>query len=150
LSLFTVPMIFLAPIGGKQAAQRGPLRVIGLSVGVAAVCTASYGLVDFVWLLLVISLVHALADSFTMPANQVCAALSPERHQPAAGEGRLGASGLATAGAVGLAAGWVYSTAEAAVLFIGTAGLMTLCLGTALALARGTRLLAASVPSVPS
>ena len=146
LSLFTVPMIFLAPIGGKQAAQRGPLRVIGLSVGVAAVCTASYGLVDFVWLLLLISLVHALADSFTMPANQVGVALSTERHQLAAGQGLLGATGLATAGAVGLAAGWVYSSAGASVLFIGTAGLMTLCLGTALVLARDTRLLTASGP----
>jgi MFS family permease len=146
LSLFTVPMIFLAPIGGTQAQQRGPLRVVGLSLSVAAVCTASYGLVDFVWLLLAISLVHALADSFTMPANQVGIALATERHQLAAGQGLLGATGLATAGAVGLAAGWIYQSAGASVLFIGTASLMVLCLGTALALARGTRLLTASAP----
>ena len=28
LSLFTIPMIFLAPIGGRQAQRRGPLRVV--------------------------------------------------------------------------------------------------------------------------
>jgi MFS family permease len=146
LSLFTVPMIFLAPIGGRQAEQRGPLRVIGMSLGVAAVCTASYGLVDAVWLLLAISLVHAFADSFTMPANQVGVALGTERHQLAAGQGLLGATGLATAGIVGLAAGWIYASAGAWVLFLGTASLMVLCLGTALTLARGTRLLTARVP----
>jgi MFS family permease len=146
LSLFTVPMIFLAPIGGKQAAERGPLRVIGVSVSVAAVCTLCYGLVDAVWLLLAISLVHAFADSFTMPANQVGVAISTERHQLAAGQGILGATGLATAGAVGLAAGWIYSSAGATVLFVGTASLMAVCLGAALALARGTRLLGSNAP----
>lgn len=146
LSLFTVPMIFLAPIAGRKSEQRGPLRVIGTSLSVAAVCTACYGLVDFVWLLLAISLVHALADSFTMPANQVGVALATERHQLAAGQGILGATGLATAGAVGLAAGWVYATFGALTLFLGTASLMVLCLGAALALARDTRLLTASAP----
>ena len=98
------------------------------------------------WLLLAVSLIHALADSFTMPANQVGVALATERHQLAAGQGLLGATGLATAGAVGLAAGWVYSSAGASVLFLGTAGLMVVCLGAALTLARGTRLLRAHVP----
>jgi MFS family permease len=138
LSLFTVPMIFLAPIGGREAAQRGPLRVIGLSLAVAAVCTACYGFFDLVWVLLAISLVHAFADSFTMPANQVGVAMATERHQLAAGQGLLGATGLATAGAVGLAAGWVYASAGAMTLFLGTASLMAVCLGAALVLARGT------------
>jgi MFS family permease len=147
LSLFTVPMIFLAPIGGREAAQRGPLRIIGVSLSVAAVCTACYGLFDFVWVLLAISLVHAFADSFTMPANQVGVAMSTERSQLAAGQGILGATGLATAGAVGLAAGWVYASAGALALFLGTAALMTVCLGAALALARNTVLLGVSAPA---
>src|SRR3954451_2034481 len=43
LSLFTVPMIFLAPIGGRQAQARGPLRVVAVSLIVASSCPFSYG-----------------------------------------------------------------------------------------------------------
>ena len=81
LSLFTVPMIFLAPIGGRVAQRRGPLRVVSVSLTVAAVCTFSYGILPSLWMLLAVSVVHAIADSFTMPGNQVSAAVaSPPEH----------------------------------------------------------------------
>jgi MFS family permease len=108
LSLFTVPMIFLAPIGGRVAQRKGPVRVVTISLAVATVCTFSYGVVPSLWMLLGISLVHAMADSFTMPGNQVSAALaSPPEHVSSA-QGLLGATGLATAGATGLVAGVLY------------------------------------------
>jgi len=108
LSLFTVPMIFLAPIGGRVAQRRGPVHVVTVSLTVATVCTFAYGVVPSLWMLLGISLVHAMADSFTMPGNQVSAALaSPGEHMSSA-QGLLGATGLATAGATGLVAGVLY------------------------------------------
>ena len=62
-------------------------------------------------MLLAVSLVHAVADSFTMPSNQVAAALgSPPEHLSAA-QGLLGATGLAAAGLTGLAAGFLYEEA---------------------------------------
>ena len=89
LSLFTVPMIFLAPIGGRVAQRRGPQHVVTISVGVAALCTLSYGVLPSLWMLLGASLVHAVADSFTMPGNQVSAALaSPPQHVRRAGPAR--------------------------------------------------------------
>jgi len=136
LSLFTVPMIFLAPIGGRVAQQRGPLRTVALSISLATLCTFSYGAFDVLWVLLVVSLVHAMADSFTMPGNQVAVAIAAPRHRLAAAQGLLGATGLATAGIVGLVAGAVYEHAGAFVLFSGTAGLMVLCLASALVLGR--------------
>ncbi|MCU1373847.1 MAG: putative major facilitator superfamily transporter [Actinomycetia bacterium] len=136
LSLFTVPMIFLAPIGGRTAQQRGPLRTVAISITVATLCTFSYGAVDVLWILLVVSLVHAMADSFTMPGNQVAVALAAPRHRLAAAQGLLGATGLATAGVVGLAAGAVYEHQGAFVLFTGTAVVMATCLATALYLGR--------------
>ena len=52
-------------------------------------------------MLLGVSLIHAVADSFTMPSNQVAAALgSPPEHLSAA-QGLLGATGLAAAGLTG-------------------------------------------------
>ena len=108
LSLFTVPMIFLAPIGGRVAQRRGPLRVVSVSLTVAALCTFSYGILPSLWMLLAVSVVHAIADSFTMPGNQVSAAVaSPPEHASSA-QGLLGATGLAAAGLTGLAAGYLY------------------------------------------
>jgi MFS transporter, DHA1 family, multidrug resistance protein len=136
LSLFTVPMIFLAPIGGRQAQARGPLRVVSVSLTVATICTFSYGVLPSLWMLLAVSLVHAVADSFTMPGNQVAAALgSPPEHLSAA-QGLLGATGLAAAGLTGLVAGFVYEEAGRVAVFTGTALVMTVFLVIAIALGR--------------
>lgn len=124
LSLFTVPMIFLAPIGGRTAQERGPLRVVTVSLAVAAVCTFSYGLLPGIWLLLAVSVVHACADSFTMPGNQVSIAMaSPPAHLSSA-QGLLGATGLATAGVTGLLAGAAYEASGRFVVCTTTAIVM--------------------------
>jgi len=136
LSLFTLPMIFLAPIGGRQAQARGPLRVVSVSLTVATICTFSYGVLPSLWMLLAVSLVHAVADSFTMPSNQVAAALgSPPEHLSAA-QGLLGATGLAAAGLTGLVAGFVYEEAGRVAVCTGTALVMTAFLVIAIALGR--------------
>ena len=108
LSLFTVPMIFLAPIGGRVAQRRGPMKVVTVSLSIAAACTFAYGLLPRLWLLLGVSIVHAIADSFTMPSNQVAAALAGPPEQASSAQGLLGATGLATAGITGLLAGALY------------------------------------------
>jgi DHA1 family multidrug resistance protein-like MFS transporter len=126
LSLFTVPMIFLAPIGGRVAQRRGPLRVVSVSLTVAAVCTFSYGILPSLWMLLAVSIIHAVADSFTMPGNQVSAALAGPPEHASSAQGLLGATGLAAAGITGLVAGYLYehwgrlavSTTTAAVMAI--------------------------------
>jgi MFS transporter, DHA1 family, multidrug resistance protein len=136
LSMFTVPMIFLAPIGGRAAQSRGPLRVVGVSLSVATICTFSYGVLPSLWMLLAVSLVHAVADSFTMPSNQVAAALgSPAEHLSAA-QGLLGATGLAAAGLTGLFAGFVYEEVGRFAVCTGTALLMVIFIGIALTLGR--------------
>jgi MFS family permease len=129
-------MIFLAPIGGRAAQSRGPVRVVAVSLSVATVCTFSYGVLPSLWMLLVVSLVHAVADSFTMPSNQVAAALgSPPEHLSAA-QGLLGATGLAAAGLTGLVAGFVYEEAGRFAVCAGTAALMIVFLGIAVTLGR--------------
>ena len=134
LSLFTLPMIFFAPIGGRAAQSRGPLRVVAVSLTVATVCTFSYGVLPSLWMLLGVSVIHAIADSFTMPSNQVAAALgSPPEHLSAA-QGLLGATGLAAAGLTGLAAGFVYEEAGRFAVCTGTAVLMAVFLTIALTL----------------
>jgi MFS family permease len=123
----TRPMIFLAPIeAGKP--RRYPLRVVSVSLTIATICTFSYGVLPSLWMLLAVSLVHAVADSFTMPSNQVAAALgSPPEHLSAA-QGLLGATGLAAAGLTGLVAGFVYEEAGRVAVCTGTALVMTVFL----------------------
>lgn len=108
LSLFTIPMIFLAPIGGRVAQRRGPMKVVTVSLSIAAACTFAYGVLPSLWLLLGVSIIHAIADSFTMPSNQVAAALAGPPEQASSSQGLLGATGLATAGITGLVAGALY------------------------------------------
>jgi MFS family permease len=139
LSLFTVPMIFLAPIGGRAAQQRGPLRVVTVSLSIAAVCTFSYGVVPSLWMLLAISLVHAGADSFTMPGNQVAAALASPPDQLSSAQGLLGATGLAAAGLTGLLAGAAYQSGGRFVVCTTTAAVMVTAILTARLLARRDR-----------
>jgi MFS family permease len=146
LSMFAVPAIFLAPIGGRLAQQRGPLRIVGACVAIATTCTFSYGVFNVLWVLLAIAVVHSVADSFIMPGNQVAVALATPQHQLAAGQGLLGAAGLATAGVVGLVSGWTYQHAGPFAVFAGASAWMLLCIGAALVMGRD--LLRPAAPSV--
>ena len=92
LSIFTIPMIVFAPKGGALAQRKGPIKVVSVSILVAAVCTSIYGFGPL-WVLIVVSAVHATADAFTMPSNQVAVAIASPPDQVATGQGLLGATG---------------------------------------------------------
>ena len=127
LSLFTIPMIVFAPKGGDLAQRIGPIRVVTVSITVAAIATCLYGFLPL-WLLIVISGIHAIADAYTMPANQVAVAVSSPPDQLAAGQGLLGATGLAIAAASALIGSAVYDMYGRSSIFAGTAVLMMICL----------------------
>jgi DHA1 family multidrug resistance protein-like MFS transporter len=130
LSLFTIPMIVFAPKGGALAQRIGPIRVVTISITIAAIATCLYGFLPL-WFLIVISGVHAIADAYTMPANQVAVAVSTPPDQLAAGQGLLGATGLAVAAASALIGSVIYDAFGRGTIFAGTAVLMMLCLGIA-------------------
>jgi len=149
LSLFSVPMIFIAPIGGRTAQRRGPLRVVTVSLSVATVCTFSYGVLPSLWMLLAVSALHAAADSFTMPGNQVAAALASPPRWAYSAQGLLGAAGLATAGVTGLAAGFLYQHGGRVAACTATAGAMTVFVFAGRAAGRARRPPAALAAPVP-
>lgn len=128
LSLFTVPMIIFAPKGGAMAQRRGPIVIVSFSITIAALATFAYG-ISPLWLIIGISGIHAIADAFTMPANQVAVAMSSPPDQLASGQGILGATGLAVAAVAALVGGAVYDTFGRTSIFAGTAILMMICLG---------------------
>jgi MFS family permease len=139
LSLFTVPMIFLAPIGGRTAQRRGPLRVVTVSLAIATLCTFSYGVLPSLWMLLGVSMIHAVADSFTMPGNQVAVAIASPPEQMSSAQGLLGATGLVTAGLTGLVAGWIYEESGRLAVSATAAAVMVVFLVAARVLGTGWR-----------
>jgi MFS transporter, DHA1 family, multidrug resistance protein len=127
LSLFTIPMIIFAPKGGAMAQRRGPIVIVSFSITAAAIATFAYGIAPL-WLLIALSGIHAVADAFTMPANQVAVAMSSPPDQFAAGQGLLGATGLAIAALSALIGAAVYDAYGRGAIFTGTAVLMMVCL----------------------
>lgn len=127
LSVFTLPMVVFAPRGGAIAQRRGPMVVVSFSITVAAVATFAYG-VSPLWLIIAVSGIHAIADAFTMPANQVAVAMASPPEQLAVGQGLLGAIGLAIAALAALVGAAVYDAFGRSVIFTATAVLMMLCL----------------------
>jgi predicted MFS family arabinose efflux permease len=123
LSIFTIPMIAFAPKGGALAQRRGPIEVVSVSIVVASACTVVYGFGPL-WVLIAVSAVHATADAFTLPSNQVAVAISSPPEQVAAGQGLLGATGLAVAGLAALGGAAMYEAFGREVIFTGTGALM--------------------------
>ena len=134
ISLFALPMIPLAPYGGKKAQQRGPMRVMPFSIMGAVACMFVYGYVEFVWVLIAVSAAHAVFDAFTMPAGQLAIALSAPTEQAAAAQGLYGALGLIIAGIAALATGAIYENWGAEALFTGSSIVMVVALAGAIAL----------------
>jgi DHA1 family multidrug resistance protein-like MFS transporter len=123
VSAFTLPMILFASRGGALAQSRGPIRILTISITVAAACTFVYG-IGPLWLLIVVSGLHASADAFTMPGNQVAVAMSTPPEQLATGQGLLGATGLAVAGLAALGGSALYGSFGRFSVFTTTAALM--------------------------
>ncbi|MYH71204.1 MAG: MFS transporter [Acidimicrobiia bacterium] len=134
ISLFAVPMIPLAPFGGKLAQRVGPMRVMPYSIMGAVACMFVYGYVEFMWVLIAISAFHAMFDAFTLPAGQLAVAISAPTDQAAAAQGLYGAMGLTVAGSAALATGPVYEAWGAEVLFTGSSIIMVVALAGAIAL----------------
>jgi MFS family permease len=107
-----------------------------VSLTVATLCTFSYGVLPGLWLLLAASIVHAVADSFTMPGNQVAIAMASPPEQMSAAQGLLGATGLITAGLTGLVAGWLHEEAGRLAVSATTAAVMVVFLAAARVLGR--------------
>lgn len=132
LSLFTLPMVLVAPRAGAIAQRRGPLRVAAFSIGAATLCMLLYGPSFGLPLLCVILAVHSVADAFTMPALQLAMARASGEEALAAGQGLMGATNLAVAAGAAIGAGWVYDAYGAVALWSGAALCMGALLGVAL------------------
>ncbi len=108
LSLFVLPLVVVAPRAGRLAQRIGHQSIIVWSIGATILCTALYGFATAAWVAMLISLVHAVADGFTMPANQIAVAMSSPKEQIATAQGLFSATGTLVGGVAAFLSGWLY------------------------------------------
>ena len=108
ITLFAVPMVLFASIGGRLAQSVGPFRLgtFGLLVGAGAMF--AYGHAPSGGIMLAISLVHATNDGFTVSSCGVAVGLVVPGERQASGQGLLGGVETLTAGIAATAIGQIY------------------------------------------
>ncbi len=147
LSLFTIPMIFLAPIGGRVAQRMGPLQLSTRTTLIAAAAMVAYGAagemrldpvpenppvhIAALTMLMILALVHSIADTFTMTGNQVAVARSTAEGDVAAAQGLFSACGLLVSFLVAGGGTVVYDAAGPMVAFCSVAAVMVACVAIA-------------------
>ena len=108
ITLFAVPMVLFASIGGRLAQSIGPFRLgtFGLLVGAAAMF--AYGHAPSGGVMLAISVVHATNDGFTVSSCGVAVGLVVPGERQASAQGLLGGVETLTAGITATAIGQIY------------------------------------------
>ena len=108
ITLFAVPMVLFASIGGRWAQSVGPFRLgtFGLLVGSAAMF--AYGHAPSGGIMLAISLVHATNDGFTVSSCGVAVGLVVQGERQASAQGLLGGVETLVAGIAATAIGQIY------------------------------------------
>jgi DHA1 family multidrug resistance protein-like MFS transporter len=124
LSITSLPMIALGPRAGRLAQERGALKVAAAGLVITVPCMAGYGVLTSVTLLVLLSLVQSIGDSFAAPASRVAAAVASPPDQHASAQGLLGATEVLVAGIVALPAAASYEHLGAGPTWAGAAVIM--------------------------
>jgi MFS family permease len=108
ITLFAVPMVAFASIGGRLAQSVGPFRLgtFGLLVGASAMF--AYGHAPSGVVMLLISLVHATNDGFTVSSCGVAVGLVVPGERQASAQGLLGGAQTLVAGITATVIGQIY------------------------------------------
>lgn len=128
MSLFTLPMILIAPWAGGLASRTNVLNLVSGTMFVALICMLGYGVIDSIWWMLLPMIVHAVVDAVSMPATQLAVGYASGENAIAAGQGLYGAAGLIVAAIASIGGGAIYQHYGAKELWIGSAAFMLLCL----------------------
>ena len=136
LTLFSLPMIFVAPFSGRFAERKGGLTVALVAIAISIPAVSMYGMTSNIFLLTGILMVHAVADAAVIPAIQLATSHLAGEAQASA-QGLLNASGLVIAACVALGSGAIYQAFGPFWLFAGWAIVMIFSTGAAAYLGQG-------------
>lgn len=134
ISLFALPMIFLAPRGGRLTQKVGPFKasMTGLSIG--AVCLVMYGTLWSPYPMLAIGIIHGVVDGLTITGGSAAVALVAPRERLASAQGLYGGLQTLTGGIAAVLAGTAYGIiGRATFIWCAVAMLLFIAIGSWLA-----------------
>ena len=134
ISLFAMPMIFLAPRGGRLTQKFGPFKasMTGLSIG--AVCLVLYGTLWSPYPMLAIGVIHGVVDGLTVTGGSAAVALVAPRERLASAQGLFGGLQTLMGGIAAVIAGTAYGIiGRATYIWCAGAMLMFIAIGAWLA-----------------
>ncbi len=108
ITLFAVPLIVLAPIGGRMAQRIGPYRVGAVGLVAAAAFMFGYGQMATGQAIFFLSMGHALVDGFTIAAPGVAISTSVPDDRQAGAQGLMGAAQALVSGLAAIGVATVY------------------------------------------
>ena len=121
ITLFAVPLIILAPIGGRLAQRIGPFRVGGAGLLIAAVFMFVYGQLPSGGWIFTVAMVHAVTDGLTIAATGIAVALAVPEERQAGAQGVMGAAQALSGGITAIVIGAIYDGAGRATAYGATA-----------------------------
>lgn len=139
MSLFTLPMLVVAPWAGRLAARRHVLNLVTVTMTCAMVAMLSYGFIESIWWICLPAAVHALVDAITMPAIQLAVGYASGENALAAGQGLFGATGLLVAAAASIGSGALYQVLGASGLWLAAGTAMAVSIAAAQLLGRSVQ-----------
>ena len=137
VTLFVLPMVFMAPYGGRFVQRIGPFRAGGFGMLFGAICMGLYGAISVPWLLMAVFLVHTLNDGMTVTGAGVAVGMVAPVERQAGAQGLLGGAQTLTGGVSASFAGLSYEMLGRTTTFVITAVLMALLIGASRVLAGG-------------
>jgi MFS family permease len=134
ISLFALPMIFLAPRGGRLTQKVGPFKasMTGLSIG--AICLVMYGTLWSPYPMLAIGIIHGVVDGLTVTGGSAAVALVAPRERLASAQGLFGGLQTLMGGIAAVIAGTAYGMiGRATFIWCAVAMLLFIAIGSWLA-----------------
>lgn len=137
VTLFVLPIVFMAPYGGRFVQRVGPFRAGGFGMLFGALCMGLYGAISVPWLLMAVFLVHTINDGLTVTGAGVAVGMVAPPERQAGAQGLLGGAQTLTGGVSASFAGLSYEVFGRTVTFLVAALTMALLIGGSRALAGG-------------
>jgi MFS family permease len=126
VTLFVLPMVFMAPYGGRFVQRIGPFRAGGFGMLFGAACMGLYGAISLPWLLMAVFLVHTLNDGMTVTGAGVAVGMVAPTERQAGAQGLLGGAQTLTGGVSASFAGLSYEVLGRTITFAIAAAVMAL------------------------
>jgi predicted MFS family arabinose efflux permease len=118
VTIFVLPMVFMAPYGGRFVQRTGPFRAGSFGMLVGAACMALYGGLATPWLLMAVFLVHCVNDGLTVTGGGVAMGLVAPVERQAGAQGLLGGAQTLTGGVAASFAGLSYEALGRTTTFV--------------------------------